>query len=97
MLACGTDTTLAGAGEECFAATDCQPGLVCVSQRGGARSCSNDLSQVTGRPPPEAGSPAEAGEGGDASPEGSVSDAPVQETSMPDTSMPDTSTMEAGD
>jgi hypothetical protein len=61
-----------------------------VPQRGGARLCSDDLSQVTGRPPPEAGAAAEAG--GDGPNEANPTDSPVQQdTSMPDTSMPDTS------
>lgn len=89
-LACANETTLSGPGEECFAATDCQAGLVCVPQRSGSRLCSSDLTQVEGRPPPEAG--ADAGEAGDGPEEGSVTDAPVQDTSMPDTSKPDTST-----
>ena len=89
-LACSDKTALSGPGEECFAATDCQAGLVCVPQRTGARLCSSDLTQVEGRPPPEAG--ADAGEAGDAPTEGAVADGPVQDTSMPDTSKPDTST-----
>ncbi|MDB4937448.1 MAG: hypothetical protein JWP87_4420 [Labilithrix sp.] len=97
VFACGTDTSLSGPGEECFAATDCQAGLVCVPQRGGARFCSNDLSQVTGRPPPEGGA-AEEEAGGDGPVEGTTTDAPsMPDTSMPDTSMPDTSVpVEAG-
>ncbi|MEA2750726.1 MAG: hypothetical protein QOI41_4869 [Myxococcales bacterium] len=90
MFACAAQTSLSGPGQECFAATDCQDGLVCVPQRGGARLCSDDLSQVTGRPPPEAGAAAEAG--GDGPNEANPTDSPVQQdTSMPDTSMPDTS------
>lgn len=89
-LACSNTTTLSGPGEECFAATDCQPGFVCVPQRGGSRLCSNDLTQVVGRPPPEAG--AADGEAGEGSAEGAVPDGPDQDTSTPDTSTPDTST-----
>ncbi len=90
LFACAAQTSLSGAGQECFAATDCQDGLVCVPQRGGARLCSDDLSQVTGRPPPEAGAAAEAG--GDGPREATPTDGPAaQDTSMPDTSMPDTS------
>jgi hypothetical protein len=89
-LACSDKAALSGPGEECFAATDCQAGLVCVPQRTGSRLCSNDLTQVEGRPPPEAG--ADAGEAGDGPTEGGVMDGPVQDTSMPDTSKPDTST-----
>lgn len=89
-LACSDETALSAAGEECFAATDCQAGLVCVPQRNGSRLCSSDLSQVEGRPPPEAGADAaEAGEGGP--PVEGGTDGPVQDTSMPDTSTPDTS------
>lgn len=90
VFACASQPSLSGPGEECFAATDCAAGLVCVPQRGGARLCSDDLSQVTGRPPPEGGAPAEAG--GDGPREANPSDSPQgQDTSMPDTSMPDTS------
>ena len=88
-FACAAKTSLSGPGEECFAATDCADGLVCVPQRGGARLCSDDLSQVTGRPPPEGGAAAEAG--GDGPKEANPGDGPGQDTSMPDTSMPDTS------
>ncbi len=96
-LACAPDASPVQAGGECFIASDCAPGLVCVPQRGGARQCSSDLSQVVGRPPPEAG-------GGEAAPP--VDGAPpddsgeVQDTSVPDTSKPDTSTpppVDAGD
>jgi hypothetical protein len=76
-LACAPDRVLVGAGGECFTATDCEPGLVCVPQRSGARACSADLSQVVGRPPPagqqdaardadEEGSTPEGGPGQDA-------------------------------
>lgn len=88
VFACAAHTSLSGPGEECFAATDCADGLVCVPQRGGARLCSDDLSQVTGRPPPEGGA-AEAG--GDGPREANPADGPGQDTSMPDTGMQDTS------
>lgn len=84
-LACSSETALSGPGEECFAATDCQAGLVCVPQRGGSRLCSNDLTQVVGRPPPEAGAEDVDG-GGDGPTEGAVTDGPVPDTSVPDTS-----------
>ena len=89
-LACGTDSALIGPGEECFAATDCQAGLVCVPQRGGSRLCSNDLTMVAGRPPPEGGAAADGEAGSDGPTEGATTDAPVQDTSMPDTNVPDT-------
>jgi hypothetical protein len=101
MFACAAEPSLSGAGGECFAATDCVEGLVCVPQRDGARLCSDDLSQVTGRPPPEGGMMTEAGDGPS---EANPSDGPqgqdtsMPDTSMPDTSMPDTSTpVDAGD
>ena len=81
VLACAQDSPLVGPGAECFLASDCQPGLVCVPQRNGGRVCSNDLSQVMGRPPPEAGM-------GDASGDASADapgDGPVQETGGQDT------------
>ena len=96
-LACGTDTSLSGPGEECFAATDCQAGLVCVPQRGGSRLCSNDLTMVAGRPPPEAGAATDGEAGADGATEGSVPDGPVQDSSMPDTNVPDTNVPDAAD
>lgn len=94
-LACAPDPALVAAGGECFAATDCEPGLVCVPQRGGARACSSDLSQIVGRPPAEAGA-ADTG-GGDGPDEVGSPDAPGQDTSLPDTSMPDTSVADAAE
>lgn len=64
--ACAKETAV-GPGGECFLATDCAPGLVCVEQAKGGRTCTDDLSRVAGKPPPEAGAAdasAEAGEGG---------------------------------
>ena len=89
-FACASQPSLSAAGEQCFAATDCVDGLVCVPQRDGSRLCSDDLSQVTGRPPPEAG--AKMNEAGDGPSEANPTDGQGgQDTSMPDTSMPDTS------
>ena len=95
-LACGSDSSLAGPGEECFAATDCQAGLVCVPQRGGSRLCSNDLTMVAGRPPPEAGAAADGEAGADGPTEGATSDAPVQDTNVPDTNVPDANVADTG-
>jgi hypothetical protein len=100
-FACASQPSLSAAGEQCFAATDCVDGLVCVPQRDGSRLCSDDLSQVSGRPPPEAGMAMT--EAGDGPREGQATDGQGgQDTSMPDTSMPDTSmppvdAAEAGD
>lgn len=88
LFACATPPAASGPGEECFQATDCQSGLICVPQPSGARVCSNDLTKVAGRPPPEAGA---ADAGGDGPREGAPAEGPKQDTSMPDTSMPDTS------
>ena len=93
-LACASDPEVVGAGGECFAASDCAPGLVCVPQRGGARVCSSDLTQVVGRPPPEAG--AEDAEV-DARDEGSVPDAEIPDADVPDTNKPDTSIADAAE
>jgi hypothetical protein len=89
--ACAPKNAASGAGQECFVASDCEPGLVCVPQRGGARICSSDLSQVTGRPPTEP----EVPEAGDATTDGPEPDAPEQETGA-DTGV-DTGIVDAGD
>jgi hypothetical protein len=70
-VACSTPESLAGQGGECFLATDCQPGLVCVPKKDGTRACSSDLSTIEHTPfaPGEAGVAADAGEAGAASPE----------------------------
>jgi hypothetical protein len=100
MFACAAQPSLSAAGGECFAATDCVDGLVCVPQRDGSRLCSDDLSQVAGHPPPEGGGAMMTEAGGDGPREANPSDSPQgQDTSMPDTSMPDTSMppLDAGD
>jgi hypothetical protein len=89
--ACTAKVTQVGAGGECFLATDCAPGLICIEQADKTRICSDDLSRVAGRPPAE---PEEAdgggGEGG--MPEASANDVtqPPEDTGAPDTSPPDT-------
>lgn len=78
-LACSSSPALVAAGGECFAASDCQPGLVCVPQRNGPRVCSSDLSQITGRPP--AGGDAAMTEAGEDAPtDAPPADAPPLET-----------------
>jgi hypothetical protein len=93
-LACTASSSAVGPGQECFAASECEPGLVCVPQRNGGSVCSNDLSQVTGRPPMEPPAP-DAGEGGDAPADGPELDAPPQDTGT-DTGA-DTGIKDAGD
>ena len=66
--ACASKANLVSAGGECFLATDCAPGLVCVEQQNKNRVCSDDLTRVAGRTPPEAG----AGEAGDAQTDGAI-------------------------
>lgn len=76
VSACGSKSNPVGPGGECFLATDCMPGLVCLEQPNKTRVCSDDLSRVTGRPPPEAGVALDdAGEGG--RPDGASVDAPI--------------------
>ena len=64
VMACSKENAAIEKGGECFFASDCAPGLVCVEQRGkGIRICTDDLSEVAGEPPG-------MGEEGDASDEG---------------------------
>ncbi len=79
FAACNPDTARVGAGGECFVATDCEQGLVCVPQQNGSRVCSNDLSRISGRPPPEAG-PRDAVADADDAAQDAPEDAPIQET-----------------
>lgn len=48
---CSTTTEAVPYGGECFVASDCAPGLVCITQPNGARACTDDLSGSTGDPP----------------------------------------------
>jgi hypothetical protein len=91
--ACATKSSAVGPGGECFLATDCQPGLICIEQPNKTRVCSDDLSRVAGRPPPEGGADDDAGEGG--VPEGSVP-GPDANVPQPDTGLPDTGTPDTG-
>ncbi|AKV01798.1 hypothetical protein AKJ09_08461 [Labilithrix luteola] len=98
--ACSSNSEQA-AGGECFLATDCAPGLICIEQRDGTRRCSDDLTSVVGKPPGEAGAAATDGGDGEAAAPGDASggddaatkpDTSKPDTSTPDTSVPDTST-----
>jgi hypothetical protein len=86
--ACNSKSGAMNAGDECFLATDCAPGLICIEQANKTRICSDDLSRVAGRPPPEGG----AEEGDAAIDEGGLSDAPLTDRTEPppDTGLPDT-------
>lgn len=79
---CEANTQRVGPGEECFVATDCEPGLVCVPLRNGARVCSNDLTEVVGRAPPDGAVP----EDGGADPDDGA--APDEDADVPDTGVP---------
>jgi hypothetical protein len=97
IVSCNTQTNLVNKGGECFLASDCAPGLVCVLNADKQRVCTDDISGVAGRPPPEGGPPREAGEGGDADPDAPQ---PVEDsgtdTSKPDTALPDTGPADTG-
>ena len=97
IVSCNASTNLVGKGGECFLASDCAPGLVCV-EINKQRVCSDDLTSVAGRPPPEGGAPREAGEGGDANPDAPiqpVEDAPI-DTNKPDNNVQDTGPADSG-
>jgi hypothetical protein len=78
--ACNAKSNLVDKGGECFLATDCQPGLVCIEQANRSRICTDDLSRVGGRPPAEAG-----GEDMDAEADGQVQEEAGADTGTPDT------------
>jgi hypothetical protein len=96
-MACVPSAALVSAGGECFTATDCAPGLVCVPLKGGSRVCSSDLSQVVGQPPPEAGVDASADGPAEGAADGPPLESSVPDTNVPDTSVPDTSVADAAD
>lgn len=80
ILACTSNVSPVGLGGECFIATDCLTGLICVEQANKTRICTDDLSRVAGRPPPT-----DAGEAGvtDGS-KADVSVPPLEDTGAPD-------------
>ena len=87
--ACGGTSNPVGAGQSCSLATDCVDGLACVPQDNGLSVCSDDLSKVAGKGPPEGGA-ADAkgdgsGEGGAIVSEAGGDAATVKETGTPDT------------
>jgi hypothetical protein len=63
--ACASRAGAVGSGGECYLASDCAPGLVCVEQSNHTRICSDDVSRIAGQAPPDGGGPAM--DGGDAS------------------------------
>ena len=89
LLACSKDNAAIGAGGECFFASECAPGLICVEQRDkGIRICTDDLSGVAGEPPgmEEADANDEGGDAGE-------TDGPVV---IPDTGTDQTVSMDTG-
>jgi hypothetical protein len=100
--ACSTQAQLAGAGAQCFAATDCQEGLFCLPQKGGTSICSNDTAAVQTVEDAAAGDGAPGDDGATtpmpdsgAAPDsaGTPDSSSTPDTSTtPDTSVPDTST-----
>ena len=59
---CGGPQEPAEEGADCFRDADCKPGLVCVPNSSGARTCSDDISGLVSQveqppPPPDAGMP----------------------------------------
>jgi hypothetical protein len=92
FVACDTSSSAVGPGGECFLATDCAPGLVCLEQPNKTRICSDDLSRVAGRPPPEGGNE-EEGEGGM---EGGRTDGPITPADSSSGNPQDTGTRDTG-
>jgi len=101
--ACSTQAQLAGSGAQCFAATDCQEGLVCIPQKGGTSICSNNLSQIQTTEDAAAGDAAKTPTGDGAPGDDGATTTPDSGTtpdsagtpdssSRPDTGVPDTST-----
>ncbi|MBX3213245.1 MAG: hypothetical protein KF850_14515 [Labilithrix sp.] len=88
--ACAPESSRVGPGDECFLATDCEPGLVCIEQANKTRICSDDLSRVSGEPPAEGDG--EGGAGGDAADDGgeqpTPEGGPIPDTGAPDTTAP---------
>ena len=90
--ACSTHGKTVPLGGECFQATDCGDGVVCVPQADGKRICSTDISGIVsvedaGGPPP-----ADAGDAGssDAGPDAARTDAAPKDAAPPDSEPPDT-------
>jgi hypothetical protein len=58
--ACGGPATAGGPGADCFRATECELGLVCIDHK-----CTNDVSSIDIRPNGGAGAGATGGAAGD--------------------------------
>jgi hypothetical protein len=89
LLACSKENAAIDKGGECFFASDCAPGLICVEQRNkGIRICTDDLSEVAGEPPGM-----DEGDASDEGGEGGQTDGPVV---IPDTGTDQTVSMDTG-
>lgn len=88
LFACAQESSPVGPGGECFLASDCQAGLVCVPQPNGARACSSDLTGFEGNPPAEAG--------GDTAVPGDAPDDSPQDTSVVTDTGADTGIADSG-
>jgi hypothetical protein len=89
VAACATKAKLLPAGGECYQATDCADGLVCVPQKNGPSICSNDLTGVqtvedATAPPGDASADA-GGEGGPGDGGGGQDTGPADTGSAADT------------
>ena len=93
--ACSTHGKAVPLGGECFQATDCGDGVVCVPQADGKRICSTDISGTVsiedagGPPPADAGDAGDAGPS-DAGPDAARTDAAPKDAAPPDSEPPDT-------
>jgi hypothetical protein len=105
LLACSSPEKLAGQGGDCYVATDCEEGFVCIMNK-----CSNDLSQIQKMEDsgsdaammmmmPDGGAPKDAAPPMDSTPQdtgmgqdmGSMQDvAPPNDTGPPDMGVQDT-------
>jgi hypothetical protein len=91
--ACSKQNAAIDRGGECFFASDCAPGLICVEQRDkGIRICTDDLSGVAGDPPDMG----EEGDGGDEAGEGGVTDGPIVNDTGTDQNVTDTGVVDTG-
>ena len=91
--ACKPEVTPVGPGGECFLATDCAAGLVCVEQPNRSRICTDDLSRVTGQ---GSGGRADAAAEDGGRVDGSVPDGSGPEPGPPDAGSPDTGAPDSG-
>ena len=49
-MACDPTVSRVERGGECFVATDCEPGLVCVEGEDKLRTCSDQIERIAGEP-----------------------------------------------